>query len=144
MDSQKSEIRSRFGLWSNPELREHIHDLLEAPTAIPGFEGYSVHGALSGSALSAEVYFSDERVSSFVIVVEKDDIPSEAFGRLLSKMPSGKSCIEPPAPYCASYVEVTPTHDLLELQWLPDYERCVAWEWIFMRSSLQSEIIAAE
>ena len=144
VNTQKSVAQERLDLWTNPEVQNHIESLLEGRTDIPIFDGYSAHGKRNGSNIDVDVFRLEMQVSKFLVALEKDQTSLDAFNKIFFTGANGKSCVEPIAPYCASYIGAPPIFDLLELEWVRSYERCVAWEWAYMWSRRRDQILAVE
>jgi hypothetical protein len=127
----------RPSLWTNEELREHLHSLLRVQTAIPGFFGFTAHGRSSGAHIAVDIFRQNVVIGQFVVVTKNDNFSREEFGVLASRRPAGREMQEPTAPYCASHLIGPQENHLFELEWISDYERCVGWEWRHIQSTAE-------
>ena len=144
VETQRSLFQNRLGLWTNPALQDHVVSLLESRTDVPSFDGYSAVARRFCSNIDVVIFRQDKVVSRFLVVLSNDQTSSDAFNKFVASGPNSQSCLEPAAPFCASFSEAAPEFDLLELEWLRTYERGVAWEWAYMRSTPPHQLLAAE
>lgn len=125
---RRSSPRAEVSAAAIDELRNLLDWALrsKAPTPIPTRPGYAISATGEGACLIATV-FAGER--PLVMVGVAGDVgQGAALWRML-----GANGSSPAESWCAARLLPSITvGDMGEMQWLGDFERCLAWAWVDM------------
>jgi hypothetical protein len=120
-------------------LRDHLHAALHGRAPVPGFPAFATHATHEQNVLMATI--SRRRDEGWVPIVTLAVVPAsgdlQGIWTLLRRGPSALPIADAPppdvsaGPWCLVRLwDVVALLPREELEWLGDYERCLAWAWL--------------